>query len=104
MPIMFNTLLREANISSGDVRLLRHKDNRTPKGRSPYELWREKRKQFELYQSTQNIKNRGKLSAAHWASFAGMPSDETLFGGFYGVKYRGLLEQYSPMPDRDDID
>lgn len=104
MPIMFNTLLHEANISLVNVRLLRHKDDRATKGRSPYELWRDKVEQFELYQSTQGINNRGKLNAGYWASFVGTPRDETLFVGLYAVKYRGLLEEDTPMPHKDDID
>ena len=47
MPLMFNTLLREAGIPLADVRLLRHKDQRAAKGRTPYELWRDDRQQFE---------------------------------------------------------
>jgi len=60
---MFNTILTEAGISLADVRLLRHKDQRATKGRSPYELWRDNRNQFDLYQSNQSIENRGKLNA-----------------------------------------
>lgn len=101
---MFNTLLRDANISLNDVRLLRHKDDRSAKGRSPYELWRDQREQFDRYQSTQSIGNRAKLNAMYWASFVGTPSDETLFVGLQVVKYRGLLEQDTPKPHKDGID
>ena len=104
MPLMFNTILRDANLPLGDVRLLRHKDKRAARGRTPYELWRDNRQQFDLYQSTQGVKNRDKLRALYWASFVGTPSDETLFAGLYGVKYRGLLEQDTPMPHMDDVD
>jgi hypothetical protein len=69
MPIMFNNLLLEAGISLSDVRLLRHKDRRAAKGRSPYELWRDDRQQLELYQSTHSIEKRAKLNASYWASF-----------------------------------
>jgi hypothetical protein len=65
MPIMFNTILLEASISLANVRLLRHKDDRSIKGRNPYELWRDNREQFELYQSTQSIKDRKKLNAEY---------------------------------------
>jgi len=104
VPIMFNTLLLEAGIPLADVRLLRHKDRRAAKGRSPYELWRDDRQQFELYQSTQRIENRAKLNASYWASFVGTLSDETLFVGIYSVKNRRLLEQDTPMPHMDGVD
>ncbi len=101
MPIMLNTVLREAGLLPGDVRLLRHKDKRATKGRSPYELWRDNRPLFELYQSSQSIENRKKLSAPYWAVFIVNLKDETMFGGVYQVKYRGLWEQDSPMPSVD---
>lgn len=50
MPIMFNTILLAADFRLADVRLLRHKDKRAAKGRTPYELWRDNRPQFDLYQ------------------------------------------------------
>jgi neutral trehalase len=73
MPIMFNSILRDSGINPKNVRLLRHKDaKRATKGRAPYLLWRDKRGQFELYQSRQNTKKRPTLrSATHWASFVG---------------------------------
>ena len=104
MPIMFNTVLLAADFYFGDVRLLRHKDQRAAKGRTPYELWRDDRPQFDRYQATQSVGNRNKLKAAYWASFVGTPSDETLFVGLYGVKYRGLLAQDTPMPHMDGVD
>lgn len=104
MPIRFNALLQEARIPLGDVRLIRHKDHRADRGRTPYDLWRDNRPQFDLYQSTQGIRNRGKLNAPYWAVFLGTPNDETLFVGLYRVKYRGLLEQDTPMPQRDGVD
>jgi hypothetical protein len=103
MPIMFNALLLAADFLLADVRLLRHKDTRAAKGRTPYELWRDDRRQFDLYQKTQSIGNRNRLRAPYWASFVGTPGDETLFVGIYGVKYRGLLEQDAPMPHMDGV-
>ena len=61
MPIMLNTILREAGLAPADVRLLRHKDTRSTKGRSPYELWRDNRPQFDNYQSTQSVKTERSL-------------------------------------------
>ncbi|HDP70175.1 MAG TPA: GIY-YIG nuclease family protein [Actinobacteria bacterium] len=104
MPIMFNSILLTAGFNLGDIRLLRHKDNRAEKGRSPYELWRDNREQFDLYQATQSVRNESKLRVPYWASFVGTPSDETLFVGIYGVKNPRLLEQDTPMPHRNGID
>lgn len=104
MPIMFNTPLREAGLVLGEVRLLRHKDRRAARGRTPYELWRDDRGQFDLYQSTQSVDNRPRLEGRYWASFLGTPADETLFVGVYGVGKRRLLEQDTPKPHMDGVD
>jgi hypothetical protein len=98
MPIMLNTILREVVSPLKDVRLLRHKDKRATRGRSPYELWRDDRSQFELYQSVHSIRNRKKLTAPYWAVFIVTLNDETMFGGLYHAKYRGLLEHDTPTP------
>lgn len=103
MPIMLNTILKEAGLSLVDVRLLRHKDQRAAKGRSIYELWRDAPQQFDLYQSTQKIADRARLGAPYWASFLGTPGNETMFAGLYHVKYRGLLDQDTPAPHMDDV-
>ena len=104
MPILFNLLLEKAGLPLADVRLLRHKDNRAAKGRSPYDLWRNNRAKFELYQSNQSIENRKKLNAPYWAVFIVNHSEETMFGGLYGVKYQGLLKHDTPKPHMDGID
>lgn len=104
MPIMFNTVLLAAGFNLSEVRLLRHKDKRAAKGRTPYELWRDDRRRFDLYQTTQSLKNEGKLRAPYWASFVGTPGDETLFVGIYGVKGRRLLEQDTPKSQADGVD
>lgn len=101
MPIMFNSILREASIPLSDVRLLRHKDQRAKKGHTPYEMWRDDRQQLESYQSTQGVNGRKKLSVPYWVSFVGTPDDGTLFVGLYAVKYRGLLEKDTPRADMD---
>lgn len=102
--LTFNTLLREANINSEQVRLLRHKDQSASKGRTPYELWRDDRPRFELYQSTQSVRNRTKLNSAYWASFVGTPDDGTLFVGLYAVKLIGPTKKDTPKPHADGID
>jgi len=104
MPLTFNMILQEADIPLADVRLLRHKDQRAAKGRTPYELWRDDRPQFESYQSTQAIKNRKRLKARYWAAFVGTPTDDTLFVGLYAVEYLGLLDEDKPTPHMDGID
>ncbi len=105
MPIMFNTLLREAGIPFNEVILLRHQDQRATRGRSPYELWRDDTPAFDLYQSLQGTDGRTKfVRARYWASFVGTPAGETLFVGLYKVTYRGLLDVDMQMPHRDAID
>lgn len=104
MAIKLNTILSGAGLDLANVRLLRHKDNRAMKGRTPYELWRDAREQFDLYQSIQSIENREKLRAQCWASFVVTPSDETMFVGLYRSNYRGLLEKDTPMPHMDGVD
>jgi hypothetical protein len=104
MPIMFNTILQEAGLPLADVRLIRHKDKKASRGRTPYELWRDNRSQFELYQSSQRILNRKKFTAPHWAVFIVNLNDDTMFAGLYGVKYRGLLKKDTPRPHMEGID
>lgn len=103
MPLTFNMLLRNGDIPLGDVRLLRHKDQRAAKGRSIYELWRDDRKQFELYQSMQGTDGRIRLAADYWAAFVGTPDDRTLFVGLYKVKRMGLLKKDTPKPQTDGV-
>ncbi len=98
MPIFLNTILRSSGLDLRDVRLIRHKDKRASKGRSPYELWRDDRPQFELYQSSQGVKNRKKFAAMYWAVFIVNLNEETMFGGLYRAKYRGLWERDTPSP------
>jgi hypothetical protein len=104
MPIMLNTILLAVGLPLTDIRLLRHKDNRSAKGHNPYELWRDSPQQFDQYQSIQGIVNRGKLRVPYWISFVGTPGDETMFIGVYRVKYQGLLEQDMTMPHMDGVD
>jgi len=104
MPIRFNTLLASAGCDLSSVRLLRHKDTSSAKGRTPYELWRDNRTQFDLYQSIQNLKNQPKLRANYWASFVGTFTDETLFVGLYAVKKCRVLDRDIPRPHADGVD
>jgi hypothetical protein len=104
MSIMFNTLLEAVSLPLSEVRLLRHKDPRAAKGRTPYELWRDNRPQFELYQATQGIDNEPRLRGTFWASFVGTPADETLFVGVYRVKSHELLKKDMPKPHMEGVD
>jgi hypothetical protein len=101
---MFNTLLEAASLPASEVRLLRHKDARAAKGRTPYELWRDNLPQFELYQATQRIDNEPRLRGAFWASFVGTLAGETLFVGIYRVKGHGLLKEDTPWPHAEGVD
>ena len=80
------------------MRLLRHKDKRATKGRSPYELWRDKRAEFVAYQSTQRIDNRKLFAGPYWATFVVNFRGETLFSGLFRATYRGLLNRDRPSP------
>ena len=104
MPIMFNTILQSEGLALSDVRLLRHQDQRSERGRSPYELWRDNRSEFELYQSHQLTNRRSLFRSRYWASFVGTPDNETMFVGVYDVKFRGSLETDTPMVNRKGVD
>lgn len=104
MPIMFNTILQSEGLALSDVRLLRHQDQRSERGRSPYDLWRDNRSDFELYQSYQRTNRRSLFRSRYWASFVGTSDNETMFVGVYGVKLRGLLETDTPMLTREGMD
>lgn len=98
MPLRFNALLAQAGIAPALVRLLRHQDSRSAKGRTPYELWRDDRPAFEFYQDGQSIGNRTKLTAPFWASFVVTPAGETMLAGFYGCRYVGTNETERHWP------
>jgi hypothetical protein len=105
MPIMFNSILRDAGLVLSSVRLLRHQDQRARRGHTPYELWRDDRASFDVYQSHQGIKNRPRFGGASaWASFVGTPDGRTLFAGLYTVSYRGLLDRDTPMPHTGEVE
>jgi hypothetical protein len=96
MPLRFNTLLAEAEIPPSAVRLLRHQDHRSTKGRTPYRLWRDDRPAFETYQESQSFKNRNRLNGHYWASFVVTPMEETLLAGFYRCSYIGINNEERP--------
>jgi hypothetical protein len=83
MPIMFNTLLREAGFPLCDVRLIRHADRE----KTAYELWHHDPEEFEEYQSCQDTRFHKTFNAPYWAVFLGTPTGKTLFVGIYGVRH-----------------
>ena len=101
MPVSFTSFLTDTGLEPADVRLLRHKDNRSDRGRGPYELWRDKLKLFNEYQSTQSPNNRSRLGSKYWASFVGAPNGETLFVGVYSVGFIGKNKKRLRQVHRD---
>ena len=105
MPMMFNSLLSQIGLIPADVIMLRHQDRSAEPGRTPYELWRDNRPGFEIYQSVQSIKNRPRLSRTPaWASFVVTLDGATMFAGLYAVKYVGLLVEDRPCPHKNAVD
>jgi len=105
MPIYFNSLLVQFEISPTSVVLLRHQDKSAASGRTPYELWRDNRDAFEEYQMLQNFDNRSRLSRASlWASFVGTPNGGTMFVGIYAATRTGTLEVDTPRPHKEGVD
>lgn len=102
--LTFNMLLEHEGIDPAAVRLMRHQDRRSAKGRSPYEMWRDDRASFERYQSRQSIGNRSRVTAPYWAAFVVAPDGAALLAGFYHSAYRGLLEIDEPWPHGDGVD
>jgi hypothetical protein len=86
-PLVFNLLLEKSELDPKDVYLVRHQDARARrnvqngKKPTPYELWRNAREKFEIYQSLQAKKCFDKRK--YLASFVVTPQKETLFVGVY---------------------
>lgn len=87
--INFNAILEHEDINPEGVQLVRHKDARAAKGRSPYALWRSDPASLDLYQSIQS-KARF-VVGAHIATFVVSPAGETLFVGLYAVRGIGKV-------------
>lgn len=90
MTLRFNTLLASVGVAPASVRLLRHQDSRSERGRSPYELWRDDRPAFETYQEGQGFVHRPRLNGDYWAAFVVSPAGETLLAGLYAARYLGV--------------
>jgi hypothetical protein len=102
-PLTFNDLLRKVGCQLDRVRLLRHKEPGALRGRSPYELWRDDRPAFEVYQAQHGEQPHQRLvGATNVASFVGTPQGETMFVGFYRSRYAGLsqVEVISPTTNK----
>lgn len=104
MPVGFNLLLSAIGLDLGGVRLLRQQEKSAP-GRSPYELWRDRRNVFEEYQARQATGNRVRFgTAGHWASFVATPDSETLFVGIYRVEGYRFLNVDAPKLHIEGVD
>ncbi len=88
MAAEFNDLLRSARIAPEEVRLLRHHTDGGLGGMSLFELWRNDRDGYELYQSTQKRNRPLFRTGRYWASFASPAHGETVFTGLYEVSYK----------------
>jgi len=99
--LTFNDLLRSANIDPAEVKLLRHETSVA--GRTPYSVWRNDSKAFELYQQAQGIGRRSDLRLPIWASFVVTPAKETLFVGLYKASlFEGVANPYvDPLTGED---
>ena len=104
MPLRFNTFLTQFDIAPSTVRLLRHQDSRSAKGRTPYELWRDDRPSFNFYQEAQSLGNRSKLRAEFWASFVVTPGGETLLVGIYRSRHLGVNDVERTWPHAEGVD
>lgn len=102
--LSFGTLLEAVGLPLDAVRLLRHQDNRYPGFPTPYVLWRDHRARFEAYQETQAFGDEPDLRAPWWASFVGLPGNETLFVGLYAAELAGPLPADRKHPVTDGIE
>lgn len=82
--LTFNMLLATSEIPTADVRLLRHQDIGAM-GQTPYNLWRDRPDQFELYQARQRLDRASYFKGQFWASFVVAPDGSTLFVGLYRI-------------------
>ncbi|MBC7987590.1 MAG: HNH endonuclease [Sphingomonadaceae bacterium] len=85
MATTFNELLREAGVNPAQVSLLRHQTDKGAGGRTPYMLWRDDRRAFELYQSTQQPRPVFR-TRKFWAAFVAPEKFQTMFVGLYEVR------------------
>ena len=99
--IELNDLLQKARIDIGRARLVRHQDNRSAVGTSPYDLWIAADGRFEMYQRIQKYERFG--NADRVISFVATPLNETLFVGVFAVRGVGFVQTgtIDPSSKRD---
>ncbi|MDE1905794.1 MAG: hypothetical protein KGH75_05020 [Rhodospirillales bacterium] len=88
----FNQLLALESIVPERVQLVRHQDTRANALTSPYALWVDRDRGFDVYQSIQRRDVFGTGPDRLIASFVVTPAGETLFVGLYAVRSRGTAE------------
>lgn len=97
--LTFNALLQAERISPSEVKLVRHQVAPPVGCPTPFQLWKDDIKAFELYQRIQ--RRDGLFSNARYlASFVGTPLDETVFVALYEIldvkrAPRGMLDPIS---------
>jgi hypothetical protein len=96
--LTFRHVLEAGGIDPKAVCVLRHQDVRADPGRNPFQLFRNDRPAFELYQSVQSIDNRSRLKATYWASFVGTRNRGTMFCGLYVCTFLGVGSETLPRP------
>jgi hypothetical protein len=99
--IHFNDILAAEGIEPEEVKLVRHKDNRSPEGVGVYDVWLAEDGRFELYQRLQH--RMVFANASMLASFVVTPTEETLFVGMYDVAGVGKASPGTicPVTSRD---
>jgi hypothetical protein len=91
----FAELLAENGIEPGDVTLVRH----TPSGvKVPLAAWRDRRSEFEEYQSYQHGRSRKLFGRPYWASFVGLSGSKALLAGLYSAEAIGPVMVGSTNP------
>src|ERR1700735_3155531 len=105
MALLFNSILAQEGIQAAETILVRHKDTRADKGRTPFELWRFDQPAFDDYQRHQAIDRRSQFRRVpFWASFVGTAAGQTLFVGLYRAKYIGPLDRDRLKPHMPGTD
>ena len=102
MPIMFNTLLEDVEISPADVRLIRHAptDHRIVLARDLVE----RRAQFEQWQQFQFARDRAHFDSPYWAVFIALPDGRSQFVQLYKVQGHHVLATDQRCDLTGDID
>ena len=105
MLLKFNSILQATGLDPSEVKLLRHADRKSVKGRTIHELWRNDRPAFDLYQRVQAIERRKDFGdAKYWASFTCTFEGETVFLGLYKVQFAGVGKKDILRPNGEGLD